>query len=61
MTVAGCTRTSADRHSLQIRENDTPGQPVSRGETEARSARALQDLQLMSEGENLELQRRPRA
>jgi len=39
----------------------TPEQPVSCGETEPRLARALQDPQLMSKGENLELQRRPRA
>ena len=38
-----------------------PEQPVGCGETEARSARAFQDLQLVSEGENLEVQRRARA
>ena len=38
-----------------------PEEPVGCGETEARSARAFQDLDLMSEGENLEVQRRARA
>jgi len=34
-----------------------PQQPIDCGQTEARSARAFQDLYLMSESENLEVQR----